>query len=193
MSTATERSRAGRVITAIGLGAIGFGLVSVALRETFGFSLSYTFVTMVGVLAVAQGLRAASGRRRSDAAETETGDPELRYLVPTPGDEFDEGLAGADGWSIRSVSKQRNVRDRLHQAAVDALVTYANCSADEAAARIEDGTWTDDPVAASFLSDTVPALPLRARLQQMFRRESSFHYRVARTVNAIDALQEGGR
>lgn len=193
MSAATGESRLGRVVVAVGLGAVGFGLASVALRETFGFSLSYTFVTMVGVLAVAQGIRAVSGRRRGDTVETETGDPELRYLVPTPGDDFDDEVTGAGGWSLSSVSKQRDIRDRLHRTAVDALVTYGNYSAEDAVARIEAGTWTSDPVAASFLSDTAPAPPLRARLRQAIRRESRFHYRVARTVDAIQRVQEEAR
>lgn len=192
MSTASG-SRLSRVVTVVGLGAVGFGLVSVALRETFGFSLSYTFVTLLGLLAVAQGLRAVSGRRGTDGEETETGDPELRYLVPTPGDDFDELLGDTAGWSLQSVSRQRDVRDRLHRVAVDALATYEHCTAEEARERIEEGTWTDDPVAASFLSDSVPAPPLGVRLRQLVRRESGFGYRVARTVDAIDALQEGRR
>ena len=192
MSTASA-SRLSRVVTAIGLGAVGFGLVSVALRETFGFSVSYTFVTLVGLLAVAQGLRAVSGRRRTDGEATETGDPELRYRVATPGDDFDRLLGDTTGWSLQSVSRQHDVRDRLNRAAVDALVTYEHCTAEEARARIETGGWTDDQVAASLLSDSVPSPSLRLRLRRLFTRESGFAFRVARTVDAIHAVQEGRR
>ena len=186
-------SRIGRLVTAVGLGAVALGLVSVALRETFGFSLSYTFVTLVGALAIAQGLRAVSQRRGVDYVATETGDPEQRYQVATPGDEFDEQVTSAVGWSLRSVSEQRDVRNRLHQAAVDALVTHEQCSVAEAEGHIEAGTWTDDALAAGFLSDDVPAPPLRTRLRTLFRRGSRFRLQVRHTVDAIATLQEVGR
>lgn len=182
-----------RLSAAVGLAAVGFGLTSVALRETFGFSLSYAFVTLVGALAMLQGVRYAAARRRSDVRETETGDPELRYRVPTPGDEFDEQMVDAAGWSLRSVSRRRDVRTRLRQATLDALVVHDHCNPAEAEARIESGTWTDDAIAATFLSDDAPAPPLRTRLWTLFRRESQFSHRVRRTVDAVVSLQEGDR
>lgn len=182
-----------RVVTVVGLGAVGLGLVSVALRETFGFSLSYMFVTLVGALAIAQGVRAVSQRRQSTYTETETGVPERRFQVPVPGDEFDAQVASAVGWSLRSVSEQRDVKNRLHQAVVDTLVIHDHCSVADAEAHIEAGTWTDDPVAARFLSDEAPDLPLRARLQSLFRRDSRFRQQVRHTVAALTTLQEVGR
>ncbi|SEO44975.1 hypothetical protein SAMN04487948_102472 [Halogranum amylolyticum] len=186
-------SRTTAVVAAVGLGAVALGLASVALRETFGFSLSYTFVTLVGALAVAQGVRAGSRRRRVEYAETETDDPERRFRVPTPGDEFDEQVASGVGWSLRNVSAQRDVRDRLHQTVVDTLVVHENCSVDEAEEQVETGTWTDDAVAARFLSDGAPALPLRTRVRALFRRGSRFHRQVRHTVAALARLQEEGR
>jgi hypothetical protein len=186
-------SRTRRLVTLVGLAAVGLGLVSVVLRETFGFSLSYTFVTLVGALAIVQGIRAVSQRRQSEYAETETADPERRFQVPTPGDEFDEQVTGAVGWSLRNVSEQRDVRNRLHQTAVDTLVIHEHCSVAEAEANIEAGTWTDDAVAARFLSDDAPDLPLRTRIRELFRRESRFRQQVRHTVAAIATLQEGGR
>lgn len=182
-----------RVAAVVGLTAVGFGLVSVALRETFGFSLSYAFVTLVGALAILQGIRYAGARRHCELTETETGDPELRYRVPTPGDEFDEQVVDATGWSLRSVSRQREVRNRLHQATLDALVVSDNCQSAQAEARIEAGTWTDDAIAASFLSDDAPAPPLGARLRTFFRREPYFGHRVRHTIDAIARLREAGR
>lgn len=183
----------GRVATVVGLGAVGLGLVSVVLRETFGFSLTYTFVTLVGALAIVQGVRAVSQRRQSEYVATETADPECRFQVATPGDEFDEQIASAVGWSLRNVSAQRDVRNRLQQVAVDALVVHEHCSVAEAEARIDAGTWTDDAVAARFLSDDAPDLPLRTRFRSLFRRESRFRHQTRHAVDAIATLQEASR
>lgn len=186
-------SFARRLVTLVGFGAVGIGLVSVVLRETFGFSLSYTFVTLVGVLALAQGVRTASQRRRSEYTETETGDPEHRFRVPTPGDNFDAQLRSALGWSLRNVSEQRDVRNRLRQVAIETLVVSEHCSIAEAEAHLAAGTWTDDPVAARFLSDEKPTLPLRVRLRALFRRDSRFRQQVDHTVTALTKLHEVGR
>ncbi|SFL00114.1 hypothetical protein SAMN04487950_1859 [Halogranum rubrum] len=186
-------SLTGRLLSLLALVAVGVGLVSVVLRQTFGFSLTYTFVTLVGALAIVQGLRYVSRRRQSEYAETETGDPEQRFRVPTPGDEFDRQVSSALGWSLRNVSEQRDVRSRLHRTAVDVLVIHEHCSPDEAEAHIRAGTWTDDVIAAGFLSEEVPTPPLRTRLRLLFRRESRFLVQVRHTVDAIVSLREVGR
>ena len=182
-----------RAVAAVGFGALLVGFASLLLRATFGFSLNYTFVTMVGLLAAAQGLRYASARRGIETVETETGDPEQRYQVPTPGDDFDARLAGAGGWSLRGVSERRTIRERLHSAAVDALVIHDNCPIDEAERRIREGTWTDDPYAVDFLGDAPTRPPLGLRLRGLFSREPKYHRQVRHTVDAIVALQEDKR
>jgi hypothetical protein len=180
-----------RVVTVFGVAAVLVGLASVAIGgPVVGLDLDYTFVTMVGLLALAQGVRYASARWTAEPVAAETDDPELRYRVPVPGDDVDELLARASGWSFRGARDRQTLRERLGDVAVQTLVSRGACDAAEATRRVESGEWTDDPVAAGFLSDAPRRLPLRERLRGLFRSEPRVAYEVSRTVDAIAALQE---
>ncbi len=179
-----------RLTIALGVVAVGVGLTSIVMRSAFGFQLSYVFVTLIGVLALVQGLRYASARRSTPVEETETGTPEHRYEVPVPGDDFDDAVVRAQGWTVRGVSQRRTVRDRLHEVAVSVLVAHRGLARDEAEKQIARGTWTDDPYAAGFLSESKVEIPLTVRIRGLFRRESQFARELRETVAAIEAVEE---
>ncbi|WP_129114740.1 DUF7269 family protein [Halegenticoccus tardaugens] len=183
-----------RAIVAVGIAAVLAGLASLATGGSVaGFDLGYAFVTLVGLLALVQGLRHAAERWSTPVEAAETGDPERRHRVPTPGDDVDARLAEAHDWSIRRSRERQTIRERLRDAAVDALVAHGLGDPEEADARVEAGAWTDDPFAAAFLGADAPVPPLSDRVRDLFRRGSRFERDVARTVAAVERIGEGDR
>lgn len=83
------------------------------------------------------------------------------------------------------------VRPSLRRALVDALVAGGR---DEAAVEgaLADGTWTDDPVAASVLEASVdpPERSLRGRLEAWLFPERVVRRRIRRAVNALGAAAD---
>lgn len=180
-----------RLSSALGALAVLVGLAMVFVRSLAGaISPQWALLVLVGVLAVIQGLRVAQGRRRTELRETETGDPEKRYEAPTPGADVEESLALAGRWSRAGRIARRKLRDRLQEAAVTAVMDEAGCSREEAARRVRAGDWTDDPIAAAFLSEEV-ALSARQRGRLLVAARSPFGQfgaAFARTVRAVASL-----
>lgn len=175
---------------AAGIAAVVLGIGSVVTGRTFGFRLDYLFVTLIGVLALLQGIRYVA-RRRREIRFTETGDPELRYEVPTPGDDFDRDLATSRSLSSRTVKRRRAIRERLREAAIEALAVRENRDRTAAERLVAQGEWTDDPYAAALLAEGSVSLPPTAWLRNLFRRKSQFAHDVSRAVDAIEALGAG--
>lgn len=182
-----------RLTLALGVLAALTGLASAVTGSAFGFGLDYLFVTLVGLLAVVQGLRYAGARRSADFEFTETGDPELRHEVPTPGEEFDAGLAASQGWSYRSMRERDEIENRLREAAVESLVTHRGVSREEAERLVDEGEWVDDPEAADVLATESVRREPRDVLRGLLRREPRFQHGVRRAVDEIDAIQRGER
>lgn len=178
-----------QAIAVVGVVTVVTGLYVVFVGPPGAFDFDYTFVTLVGLLAVVQGLRYGLERRHTEFRATETADPELRYHVPVPGDDHDETLSIASGWGYRARNRQHSIRDDLRRVAAETIAIRESCSLEEAVERVEAGTWTDDPVAAAFLGDRLAKPPLRHRLRATLSRQPSFVYRVRRTVAAVAALQ----
>ncbi|WP_224332626.1 DUF7269 family protein [Haloprofundus halobius] len=176
----------------VGLVATVFGFAVVVNRGLGGlFDLDYLVVTLVGVLALVQGVRYGLSRRKTQFRATTTDDPELRYRVPTPGDDLDIEFVGDR--SLGRAHRREQLRNRLHEAALETLTGYGGLTRDEAAARLDDGTWTDDPVAAAALQDAPPRPSLASRLRALFRTESSFARSARHVIDELDAIQEGRR
>jgi hypothetical protein len=186
-------SLARRLTLALGVLAATAGLASALTGSAFGFGLDYLFVTLVGLLAVVQGLRYGAARRGADFEFTETGDPELRHEVPTPGEEFDAGLAASQGWSYRSMRERDEIHDRLREAAVESLVTHRELSRAEAERQVDEGEWIDDADAADVLATGSVRRGPRDVLRGLLRREPRYQYGVRRAVDEIDAIQRGER
>lgn len=180
-----------RLTSVVGALAVLVGLAIVFARGlASGLTPEWALVVLVGVLAVVQGARFAQGRRRTELQETETADPEKRYDAPTPGDDVEESLAVAGRWSRAGRMRRRQLRERLSAAAVRAVIDEAGCSREEAARRIRSGEWTDDPVAAAFVSSEV-GLSTSQRARLLVRARSPLgQYRLsfARTVRVVEEL-----
>lgn len=97
--------------------------------------------------------------------------------------------SAAESWYRCQLSERaRAVTDVLTEGAVRRLST--RCGLDRTVAReaVERGTWTDDPVAAAFLSDERPE-PVEERLRAAVDPGSSYERRVRRTLTAIEAVE----
>ncbi|WP_435064612.1 DUF7269 family protein [Halobaculum sp. EA56] len=181
-----------RATAALGVAAVAFGFVVVVQRGLAGlFDLTYVFVTGAGVLALVQGLRYANEARTAERRATETGDPEERYEVPTPGD-ADDDLISRRGFSRASVKRRREFRRHLREVAVETLRTRGDYGDEEAESAVDDGEWTDDPVAAWFVGADVRP-PRAARLRRLLGSDVEFRFAAARTVDALVAARGGER
>lgn len=174
------------VLIALVAALLGLGIVAGAFGVPF--SLRSAFVTLVGLLALLQGLRYAAVRRSTPRRATDVEAPERRHRVPVPGDDVDEQLDVAGGWRGRGVTVREKVRDRLRAALVETLVLRENYTEATATDLVDEGTWTDDPVAAAFVAGDPPPFSLRRRFALFVSSESAFRHAAARTIRAIDDL-----
>ncbi|MBP1987175.1 DUF7269 family protein [Halolamina salifodinae] len=87
---------------------------------------------------------------------------------------------------VDSLEDARALRDDLRESVVAALQT-AGESPEAARHRIEQGSWTDDDLAAGFLGDAAP-VPLLARLRGWLDEAAEGRRRLVRSVDAVAAL-----
>lgn len=153
----------------------------------------YLVAGLIGLLALIAGMvvlvrRAADGYDRATPPTTE--------LAPTgtpPGAEIDAVLD--DGLGVRDHLRgdpRRTVRDHLRRAATATVTHTDRCPRADARERVASGEWTDDQVAATFLSDHRAVLSPVQRLVDALPGMSRYRRRVRRTANAIVERSEGG-
>lgn len=100
-----------------------------------------------------------------------------------PGDEFDRRLASLSTHSSRDADERAAVRERLRTLAIERIVSENECSRAAARERIDDGTWTDDPVAAALFTGERPSLA--AQLRALAGGKSPFGRRAERVVEVL--------
>jgi len=179
------------VLTAIGVAAVGLGVLLVVrpgLAAVVG--ADYVAVTVVGLLAVVQAVRVVQRRRSTEIRGAETPDVETVETVPTPGEAFDDRVAGLRSSGRRTTVREReDIRDQLVETAVTAVARARNCSRAAARERIEAGAWTDDRYAAAFLAGPDgPSLPFRSKLRFVVGSESLRQHQMRRTADAVARL-----
>jgi len=158
------------------------GLVSAVREEVDSdYLLVMAFGGVAVALAAVAGLSDRSGVRLRTPPEVERPTP-----APEPGERLDEQL---DSWRLWlpfvGNSTRETVRERLRSAAVRAVAVDRGWSDRRAAAAVEDGSWTDDPVAAGFAAtDSGPTLGVV--LRAVGSGETPLRYRVRRTVDAVE-------
>jgi hypothetical protein len=150
---------------AVGVALVALGLGLVLVPGLAPFALDAWVVALVGVVALLQGVNRMRERRRTPIDTEKLPALERPQELPRPGEKFDAAVEGGELDAMRSYSARKRVRERLEEAAVDALMRHRDL--DEAAAReaLAKGTWTDDPwAAAQFAGDFPDWTPLRVRL-----------------------------
>lgn len=180
MTDPTDRAR--RALLAIGLLSLAAGALVLAVPATVLWpwaddTLLVGFFTVAFVLA---SLLAPVTFLGSEPTREAARPPERVPEAPTPGDDLDV-LSGRLGLLVPP-ARRRRIRSRLRRAAIRSLVRTAGCSTADTEARIEAGSWTDDPVAARFLDSD----PESAIDRVLFGRRAR---RAARAI--LEASEEG--
>lgn len=122
--------------------------------------------------------------------------PEVERPTPVsaPGDEFDRKLSGWRGRvPIVGATVQETVRRRLRRTAVQVIAADEGCGREEAERRVDEGTWTDDPVAAAFLDPASERPSLAVRVAALRSGESWLQYSARRTLESLGNRRDSGR
>lgn len=181
-----------RFLVVAGVVAVAVGLLAALDRGVAAaISPTATVVTLIGVLGVIQGIRYANARRDRRRLSTEPGEPERRAPAAVPGADLDERIARVASPAPGGYRDRRELRERIRGVAVEAVARDRDCSREAAEAAVDDGTWTDDPVAAAFF-DAKTRYPLRVRLSATLRGRSRYWYGLRAATDEIDRTESGG-
>jgi len=164
------------------------GIVSMATAATEN---NYLLVMVLGALAVGLGafvvVDSRDSVRISHPPAVERPTP-----APTPGADFDTDV---DRWRtilpIVGRPARRRAKQRLHEAAVRVVALENDWPDSKAAAAVQEGSWTDDPVARRFLATNGVPNDVDSALRALDNRETPLRYRSRRTLAAIVDYREG--
>lgn len=118
--------------------------------------------------------------------EAETVEADAKLVGTNIGRQLDN--AAAAWYHCEENYSTVEVTESLTESAVRAVRTSHGLDEEGALGAVEAGTWTDDPVAAAFLSPECTQ-PLFERLRTVLDPGRAFHRRVERTVGAIEDLE----
>jgi hypothetical protein len=175
-----------RLVLAGGVAMAGLGLVLVRQPGLLGgLSVGQTAVLTVGVVALFYALLPLGLRRGSHRRQAPSKNPGAVPDGSVPGEQFDRLFAAAEGSTVHHVDRRNELRRRLEESALRAVRRRDDCSLPAAQEAIDEGTWTDDPIAASYLAnpegDVAERLPMGRRLR-FHLSGSSPEIRAARRV-----------
>ncbi|MGM0606056.1 MAG: DUF7269 family protein [Halobacteriota archaeon] len=143
----------------------------------------YVILAVLGLLAVGLSGILLVARRIRGVTEADPPEVEGVQSASYPGEAFDPKSDRLLGGRFTG---RANRRERLKETAIRTTMRAEGCTRTTAARKVAEGTWTDDPVAATYLSEDrrfgrIPRLPSRDRRT------------VRRTVSAIEKLADGDR
>jgi len=165
-----------------GLAAVLVGFVLLAvdaspLSVLGGYS--YVVVLLFGLGVVGLGWLELADRRATRGEWWRPAPTESGHRVAVPGDEF------AD-------LPDSELTDRLRRRVVVSLIEVRNCSAADARAQIEDGTWTDDQLAAASLGSGAVRVPITTQLRGLVSRTSTAERAHRHVIAALRELRTEG-
>lgn len=177
-----------RVTTVVGVVLGVVGIVALALPSvTTVLPANDAVVLGLGALLVLGGVREVWRRRETDPAYAETADTEEPVELSTPGAAFDRRLDRLTSVLYRGNVRHR-VRDEVRDAAVDTLRRRFDYTEAEASRALREGTWTDDPFAASFFSHRPPDVGAVSRMRELARSGTTFQHRARRAIEELHRL-----
>lgn len=189
----------GRVALHGGLLAAGVGL-SLAVRPGLldEPNVGEWAVSVLGGIALLYAGVPLYHRLAEDREHAPGPDPESTPDLPTPGEDVDDLLAAAAGVDPRTERHRLRLRRRLGDVAVDAVRRREGCDAETAREMIDAGTWTADPVAASYLDDGPVDVddaddPLQERLRLRLSAPARRAYAARRVADEVADLTDPGR
>lgn len=181
-----------RSVAAVGAAVALVGLVALVVPSvTTSLPTDDTVVTILAVVLLLGAVREIHRRRQTTFDYTETSDTELTLELPTPGDELDRDLSRVTVTRFNQVQRQ-HIRDEIRAVAVETIERRERCSEEVAESMLQDGTWTDDPFAASFFTRRPPRITRRKRLRELLSSTPPFKRRAVAAIEAVHRLAEGG-
>jgi hypothetical protein len=176
-----RRTLVGLVAALVGMGMLWSRDLAAALE------LGSLVVTAVGGLSAVVGLEYLRRRRKTARRSADVDPPEPGYRSTVPGEAADADLSasGAAGAERRS-----EIRHRLREVVTEVLVADAGYDPEAARAAVDEGTWTDDRVAAGYLAEPM-VVPPRLQVRNLFRRRSATRVFVRHTLDALREVREG--
>lgn len=149
--------------------------------------------TVLAALAVVAGLYRAAQWLDREPGRQPLPEPERARPVTVPGDDFDAVLSAATSFGISSGDQRAlTARSELEDLALAVLTRYRGLSRAEARRRLNEGTWTDDPLAADFFASTTGAgSSLREAVVGPLWGEGPFERRAKAVVAELDRIVDG--
>lgn len=177
---------AGFVGAALGLATAAVPAAATAVPVSGAVSLfgsDYLLVAVFGAAGVGAVLALVARRSIRGVDHARPPDPEGLPAADTPGTDFDRLLGRAVIPVLwRWGGTRERVRERLREAAVVTVARESGRPRATARDRVDEGTWTDDRVAAAFLGESGEG-----------DATGSFGRRARRTVRAIERVDGGER
>lgn len=176
----------------VGVVVLGGGIVLVFIPDValaLPFNLLLADVAALG--AVILGVWTARTRYRTNPAWVQVPDIEFPLATPTPGDELDDLIYRLTRLREGTIEHRERIFERLREVAIAVIQQREKASPEEAANRLESGTWTDDERArAFFASEGKGGRPsLRRRLKGRFMAiETAYERRLDAAVSALERL-----
>ncbi|MFB6188391.1 MAG: DUF58 domain-containing protein [Halapricum sp.] len=148
------------------------------------FDLTFALELVMALVAVGGGLNVAVKYLRGERNAVDPPLVEYRSTVSIPGEDLDASLLGiGPGGTSGSYTSLKAVRDRL-RALVETTLVQTGVSDEDVEAAIEDGSWTEDPIAASLFSTAQPFSAVD-RLQFRFGRRQPRTVQARHVVDAV--------
>ncbi|WP_415380612.1 DUF58 domain-containing protein [Halosimplex sp. TS25] len=178
---------------ALGLAAVVLGLAAVVGVDAVPeLPFDATLVTLVAGLTLALGAIIVVRRAFATLSTAATADVEYRQSVTVPGTEFDSLLHDAvHGMGGQRLSARQRVVERLRDAAVSIYAQAERITEAEARERIDDGSWTDDAVAARFLTGESRVSSTSDQVRTLVGRGSKLAVHADRVIAELVELAPG--
>lgn len=180
-------------LLAIAMGAAVVGLVlAFAPGAVSVISLPNLLPAMLAAIAVLAGLSRAYLWLNRDAREQTLPEPERGRPVAVPGDDFDRLLVQTPTVGTSSGDRRAlKVREDLEDAAVAVLTRYRGLSQTEARRHLDEGTWTEDRLAAEFFASVSgTGSSLRESVTGSFYGEGPFRRRARHVASELDRIAD---
>lgn len=168
---------------AIGIAATAAALIAMAFeRGELPFGIRYATILVLAIGALFISYQLVEGRiyrRRPSMARLPT--VERGPRVPVPGDGFD--------YLLTDPGNEDRVREILREVTIQSLVEDGGYGEDAARSAVLEGSWTDDPLVAAFLSEGVPDRTIGERVRLRVQTSSRLARIARRTVDELRTVR----
>lgn len=184
----------------VGIVCLGMGLgtvlaPSLATRVDIGAVVGneYLVVAPLGLAAISVTLGVLAKRSITGIDQAMPPDPERVPTAPIPGAVFDRLVGGGWRTALAAHRERERLHRRLREAAIRTVMRTERCQRETARRRIEAGTWTEDPAAATFLAGDGGHLTGGSILAAAVNGESPLQRQARNAARAIDRTARGDR